>query len=93
MSLIKNKHDYCRGKDCMKNFSRNLRKPAAKIITYGKKEMIPLTNKGNKSYRKQKVCHICKKKLVLMTMIKNVKSEITVITLENIEALHIIFII
>ena len=26
-----------------------------------KKEIIPLTNKENESYEKQKVCHICKK--------------------------------
>ena len=27
-----------------------------------KKELIPLTNEENRSYNKQKVCHICKKK-------------------------------
>ena len=26
-----------------------------------KKEMIPLTNKENESYKKQKVCHVCGK--------------------------------
>ena len=26
-----------------------------------KKEMLPLTDKENKSYKKQKVCYICKK--------------------------------
>ena len=32
-----------------------------KIINYEEKEMIPLTDKENKSYEKQKVCYICKK--------------------------------
>ena len=32
-----------------------------KIINYKEKEMIWLTYKENKSYEKQKVCHICKK--------------------------------
>ena len=34
----KNKHDSYRGKDCMKNFSRDLRKHATKIISYEKKK-------------------------------------------------------
>ena len=42
--------------------------------------MIPLTNHDNKSYRKQNVCHICKKRLLPMITIKNtIKFEITVI--------------
>ena len=32
-----------------------------KIINYEEKEMIPLTDKENKSYEKQKVCYIYKK--------------------------------
>ena len=56
--------------------------------------MIPLTNKENQSYRKQKVCYYAKKYLVLMIKIKNIiKSEIIVITLENIEVLLIIYVI
>ena len=31
------KHDYYRGKDCMKNFFRDLKMHTAKIIIYGKK--------------------------------------------------------
>ena len=31
------------------------------IINYKEKEMIPLTDKENKSFEKQNVCHICKK--------------------------------
>ena len=38
----KNKLDYYRGKNCMKNFCLDLREHATKIINYEKKEMIPL---------------------------------------------------
>ena len=39
----KNKLDYYRGKNCMKNFCLDLIEHATKIINYEKKEMIPLT--------------------------------------------------
>ena len=45
----------------MKSFCKDLWDPAMKIINYEEKEMIPLTDKENKSYEKQKVCYICKK--------------------------------
>ena len=52
----RNKHKYYRGKDYMKNFSRDLKKHAAEKINHKKKKkMMPLTNKENKLY---KVCHI-----------------------------------
>ena len=57
----KNKHNYYRGNDRMKNLSRDLKKQATKIIRYEKKEMILSTNEENKLYHKQKVCYICKK--------------------------------
>ena len=57
----KNKLDYYRGEDCMKNFCLYLRKHATKIINYEKKNMIPLTKKEAKHHNKQKVCYICKK--------------------------------
>ena len=59
----KNKLDYDRSKNCMKNFCLDLRKHATKIINYEKKkkEMIPLTNKGRKLHREQKACYICKR--------------------------------
>ena len=59
----KNKLNYCRGKDCIKNFCMDLREHAAKIITYEKKEMIPLTNEEKKLHRSQKVCYICQKRI------------------------------
>ena len=52
-----------------------------------KKEMIPSTSEEKKLYRKQKVCYNCKKDLVQMMIIKNIKSEIIVISLESIEEL------
>ena len=58
----KNKLDYYRGKNCMKNFCLDLREHATKIINYEKKEMIPLTKKEEKKHNKQKVCYICKKR-------------------------------
>ena len=57
----KNKFDYCRGKNCMKNFCLDLREHATKIINYEKKEMIPKTEE--KMHNKQKVCYICKKRI------------------------------
>ena len=45
----------------MGRFCKDLRNHAMKIINYEEKEMIPLTDKENKSYEKQKVCYICKK--------------------------------
>ena len=57
----KNKLDYYRGKNCMKNFCLDLRGHATKIINYEKKEMIPLTKKEEKKHNKQEVCHIYKK--------------------------------
>ena len=59
-----------------------------------KKEMIALTDKD--SYEKQKFVIYAKKNLVLTKMIKmhlnyTIKSEIIVITLENLEGLLIVF--
>ena len=45
----------------MEKFYKDLREHAMKIIDYEKKEMIPLTDKENKSYGQQKVCYISKK--------------------------------
>ena len=61
-----------------------------------KKEMIPLTDDENKSYEKQKVYYICKKEFSTdesdkMHLNYTIKSEIIVITLENLEELLIIF--
>ena len=44
----KNKFDYYRGKNCMKNFYLNLGEHATKIINYEKKEMRQLAKKKRK---------------------------------------------
>ena len=58
----KNRFDYYRGKNCMKNFCLDLKEHATKIIDYEKKSMIPLTKEEKKIHREQKVCYICKKR-------------------------------
>ena len=45
----------------MKKFCEDSKKHATKIISYEKKEMIPLTKEEKKIQSKQKVCYICKK--------------------------------
>ena len=80
----KNKLDYYRGKNCMKNFFVHLKEHATKIVDCEKKEMIPLINE-EKNYIASK------KDLVLMMAMKNItKLEIIVITQENIEELLMI---
>ena len=47
----------------MEMFCKNLKEYATRIINYEKNEMIPLADEQNKSYKKQKVCYICKKEV------------------------------
>ena len=81
----------------MENFCKDLKEDATKIINYERKEMIPLTDEENQSYKKQKVCLYARKYLVLIIIIiiiKNIiKSEMIVIILRNIEKLFIILVI
>ena len=58
----------------MERFCRNLKEHATRIINYEKKEMIPLTDKKDKSYEKQKFVTYAKKNLVLMVTIKGIKN-------------------
>ena len=69
----KNKLDYYRGKNCMKNVCLGLKEHATKIINYEKKELIPLT-------KEEKIAHLivfkedaiyAKKSLVMMIKIEN----------------------
>ena len=57
----KNKLNYCRGKDCTKTFSKDLREHASKIINYEKKKIMSITTEGKIYHNKQKICYICKK--------------------------------
>ena len=56
----KNELDYCRGKDCIKTFCKDLREHAAKIINYEKKKLIPLTTEEKIHYNEQEICYMCK---------------------------------
>ena len=46
----------------MKKFCKDLEEHATKIITYKKKEMIPLTKEEEKMHHRQKKSYICKKR-------------------------------
>ena len=61
----KSKHYFHGGKDCIEKFCKDLKQLGTEITNIEEKEMILLTNKGIKSYEKQKVSHICKKKVLL----------------------------
>ena len=58
----KSKHYFYRGEDCIEKFCKDFKDLRTEIINFKKKEMIPLSNKDIKSYEKEKVCHICKKR-------------------------------
>ena len=60
--VAKNKVDCYRGKDCMEKFCKDFRELAMRVVKYEKKEMVPLTDEEIKSYEKQNVCYICKKR-------------------------------
>ena len=45
----------------MERFCKDLSGHAMKMLNFEEKEMIPLTDKENKSYEKQKVSYICRK--------------------------------
>ena len=57
----RNKLNYYRDKDCMKNFCKDLREHVTRIINYEKKKMVSLTTKEKINYNKEKICYICKK--------------------------------
>ena len=81
----KNRRYFHRGKDCIEKFCKNLKQLVTEITDFEEKEMIPLTNKEIKSYEKQKVCYICKKKLCHD---KNKKADIPFIIRSEILSLH-----
>ena len=57
----KNKINYYRENDCMKQFCKDLREHAMKLINYEKEKMVPLTTKEAICYNKQKTWDTCKK--------------------------------
>ena len=52
---VENKHTFY---DCMKTFCASLRKHVKNIIDFEKKKILPLTEKGLKSYQDAKACYI-----------------------------------
>ena len=60
---MENRHDVCRGKDCMKKFCEFLKEHEMKIINFKKKKMKLLTKEQRESYENAKVCYTCQKKL------------------------------
>ena len=58
----KNRLDYYKGKNCMKNFCLDLREHATKIINYEKKEMILLAKQEKRAHLIQRRCYICQEK-------------------------------
>ena len=71
LDLVKKKLDCCKGEDCMERFCKDLKKHTMKISDYEKEEMIPPTDKENKSHEKQKICYICKKEFSTIENDKN----------------------
>ena len=61
----KNKLGCYRGKDCMERFCKDLKEHTTKIMNYEKKEMIPLPDEENKSYKKEKI--IIKSEIIVTT--------------------------
>ena len=54
-----NKHILYRGKVCMKNICKTLRKHAKNIIAFEKKKMLPLAKEELKSHEDAQACYIC----------------------------------
>ena len=88
----KNKYGYFRGDEYIKSLCEKFEELALEIIKYKEEKMIPLTDDENKFYKQEEVCHICRKHFCTKKKII-VKSEIIVILQENLEELHIIFVI
>ena len=92
---IENKHVVYRGEDCMKKFCEFLREYAMEIINFKKKKMKLFTKEQQESYENAKICSICKEKFEnkYFKDRKYRKVEIIVIIQQNIEALHIRYVI
>ena len=89
----KSKLDYYRSKDYMNKFCKDLKKRTEKIINYGYKEMISLTDKKPNHIISKKFVKYAKKDLVLTMTMKNIiKLKIIVIILGNIEEVLVIFV-
>ena len=54
----KNRFDYYRGKDCMKNFCLDLKKHATKRLNHKKKAMTPLTKEEENKHEKKALLYV-----------------------------------
>ena len=93
-----NKHNFYRGKDCIKRFYSDLKELATKIINYEEKEMIPLTDKEISIRKSKKNVTYIKKSFVMIKMKKinlkyTKKLEIIVVIQEHLVELLIAFVI
>ena len=79
----KNKLDYYSGKNCIKNFSVDLREHAEKIINYEQQKLLLLQRNKEKHIEIKKFSTYVKEHLALM-MINIIKLRIIVITQEDI---------
>ena len=79
----------------MKKFCEFLRERAIKIINLKKKKMKLLTNEQQESYENAKICYFCKEKFENKYLKdKNIVTlKIIVIIQENIEVLHLAYVI
>ena len=90
----KNKLDYYRGIDCIKELSKKLKDHALKVIKNEKKVMIPLSEGENRFMKSKMYPTYVEESLIHIKKTKRIKkSKIIVITLENLELLLIIIVI
>ena len=87
----KNKHEVCKGEDCIKKFCESLREHAMKIINFEIKKVIQLKTSSRNQMKRQKSAIFTKTLLDINTLTKKiiVKLKIIVIIQANTEVLHI----
>ena len=89
-----NYHIYYRGKDCMEKLSKEILR-IGKEIASEEKHITTLTDNEKPKHKECKKCHICNKHFNTNKKSKNQnlkKLEIIVITQENIEVLHSLYV-
>ena len=76
-------------------FGEFLREPAMKVINFKKQKMNLVTKEQHEPYENEKICYICKEKFEnrYLRNKKHHKLDIIVIIQENIEVLHIAYVI
>ena len=92
---IKKKHNFCRGKGCMKKCCKYLREHAQKNNCFCKKKVLPLTSKELKLHEDAKACCICEKYFIekLLQNINYGKVRDYTIIQVNTEARRTVFVI